>query len=186
MSNSATPADRFAEQVLPFARELRSTALRLTGTPVDADDLVQETYAKAYAGFASFKPGTNLGAWLYRIEKNAFYGAYRARRCRPREVSLESVEQAGPRVTAVSSAEDVALARLPDPAVTEALRGLPGQMAVTVYLADALNYRYAEIARMTRVPLGTVMSRLHRGRKRLRATLASDSRSARADQPRAA
>jgi RNA polymerase sigma-70 factor, ECF subfamily len=116
VSAPAESADSFADQVLPYARQLHSAALRLTGNLADADDLVQETYAKAYAGFGSFQPGTNLPAWLHRIQA--------------------------------------------------------AQIATTVYLADAQGYRYAEIAELTEVPLGTVMSRLHRGRKRLRALLA--------------
>jgi RNA polymerase sigma-70 factor, ECF subfamily len=176
VSNLAEPADRFADQVLPYARQLHSAALRLTGNPADAEDLVQETYAKAFAGFGTFQPGTNLRAWLHRIQANTFYGSCRARRRRPREFPLDTIEPAAPERTAVaSSAEEAALARMPDPALKRALRELPDHLATTVYLADAEGYTYAEIARITGVPLGTVMSRLHRGRKRLRAKLA-DSR----------
>ena len=178
MSNPARPADRFADQVLPYARQLHSTALRLTGNPADAEDLVQETYAKAYAGFGTFQQGTNLRAWLHRIEANAFYGACRARRRRPQEFPIEAaLEPAAPERTAVAiSAEDAALARMPEPALRQALRELPGHLSTTVYLADAEGYSYAEIAEITGVPLGTVMSRLHRGRKRLRARLAGEPR----------
>jgi RNA polymerase sigma-70 factor (ECF subfamily) len=176
VSNLAEPADRFADQVLPYARQLHSAALRLTGNPADAEDLVQETYAKAFAGFGTFQPGTNLRAWLHRIQANTFYGSCRARRRRPQEFPLDTIEPAAPERTAVaSSAEEAALARMPDPALKRALRELPDHLATTVYLADAEGYTYAEIARITGVPLGTVMSRLHRGRKRLRAKLA-DSR----------
>jgi RNA polymerase sigma-70 factor (ECF subfamily) len=176
VSDSATPADGFADQVLPYARLLHSTALRLTGNPVDAEDLVQETYTKAYAGFGSFKQGTNLRAWLYRIQANTFYGTCRTRNRRPRELPLEAaLESAAAERTAVAiSAEDTALARMPDLALKQALRELPSYLSTTVYLADAAGYRYAEIAEITGVPLGTVMSRLHRGRKRLRARLAGD------------
>jgi RNA polymerase sigma-70 factor, ECF subfamily len=163
--------DSFAEQVLPYAGQLHSVALRLTGNPADAEDLVQETYAKAYAGFGTFKPGTNLRAWLCRIETNAFYNTYRARRRRPEVLlgSLEPVEAAHP---ATGSAEDEALAEMPAPALIAALRGLPSHLATTIYLADAEGYRYAEIAEITGVPIGTVMSRLHRARKRVRGMLA--------------
>ena len=176
MSDSARPADRFADQVLPYARLLHSTALRLTGNPADAEDLVQETYAKAYAGFGSFQQGTNLRAWLYRIQANTFYGSCRIRGRRPRELPLEAaLESAAAERTAVaSSAEDTALARMPDPVLKQALRELPSQLSATIYLADAERYSYAEIAKLTGVPLGTVMSRLHRGRKRLRARLTGD------------
>ena len=168
---TAESADTFADQVLPYARQLRSAALRLTGNAADADDLVQETYAKAYAGFATFRPGTNLPAWLHRIQENTFYGACRSRGRRPREIPLDVLPTFAERADFGSSAEDVALARMTDPALKEALDELPGHLAVTVYLADAQGYRYAEIAEITGVPLGTVMSRLHRGRKRLRALL---------------
>jgi RNA polymerase sigma-70 factor (ECF subfamily) len=176
VSNSARPADGFADQVLPYARLLHSTALRLTGNPADAEDLVQETYAKAYAGFGSFQQGTNLRAWLYRIQANTFYGTCRTRSRRPRELPLEAaLESAAAERTAVAnSAEDTALARMPDLALKQALRELPSYLSTTVYLADAEGYQYAEIAEITGVPLGTVMSRLHRGRKRLRARLAGD------------
>jgi RNA polymerase sigma-70 factor, ECF subfamily len=171
----AGAADRFAEQVLPYAGQLHSVALRLTGNLADAEDLVQETYAKAYAGFDSFEPGTNLRAWLYRIETNAFYNTYRTRRRRP-EVLVESLEPVEAEHPATRSAEDMALADMPDAALIAALRGLPSQMATTIYLADAEGYRYAEIAEITGVPIGTVMSRLHRARKRLRTVLADHLR----------
>ncbi len=167
----AEPADSFADQVLPYARQLRSAALRLTGNPADAEDLVQETYAKAYAGFATFQPGTNLPGWLHRIQANTFYGTCRSRGRRPREIPLDSLPASAERADFGNSAEDVALARMTDPSLAEALRELPRHLATTVYLADAQGYRYAEIAEITGVPLGTVMSRLHRARKRLRALL---------------
>jgi len=176
VSNSAGPAELFADQVLPYARLLHSTALRLTGNAADAEDLVQETYAKAYAGFGTFQQGTNLRAWLYRIQANTFYGGCRTRQRRPQEFPLDAaLEAAVPERTAVaSSAEEAALARMPDPVLRQALRELPSHLSTTVYLADAEGYSYAEIAEITGVPLGTVMSRLHRGRKRLRARLAGD------------
>jgi RNA polymerase sigma-70 factor (ECF subfamily) len=177
VSIPAKSADRFADQVLPYARQLHAVALRLTENPADAEDLVQETYAKAYAGFSTFKQGTNLHAWLYRIEANTFYGAYRTRRRRPQEIPLDALgPMAVERVSVASSAEDIALARMTDPALREALRGLPGHLAATVFLADAEGYRYTEIAEITGVPLGTVMSRLHRARKRLRAQLTGQER----------
>ena len=179
MSNPAEPADRFADQVLPYARQLHSAALRLTGNPADAEDLVQETFAKAFAGFGTFEQGTNLRAWLHRSQANAFYGNCRARRRRPQEFPLDTFEPTAPDRTAVaSSAEDAALARIPDPVLKRALCELPARLATTVYLADVEGYTYAEIAQITGVPIGTVMSRLHRARKRLRAKL-GDSMGAR-------
>lgn len=183
MSTPAGLADSFADQVLPYARQLRAAALRLTGNQADAEDLVQETYVKAYAGFGSFQQGTNLPAWLHRIQANAFYGACRARSRRPREIPLDSLPAAAERADFGSSAEDIALARMTDPALREALGTLPGQLAATVYLADAAGYRYAEIAEITGVPLGTVMSRLHRARKRLRILLTDQMRGSGAAEP---
>jgi RNA polymerase sigma-70 factor (ECF subfamily) len=178
VSIAAEPADQFADQVLSYARQLHSAALRLTGNPADAEDLVQETFVKALAGSGTFQQGTNLRAWLHRIQANTFYGSCRARRRRPQEFPLDNVEPVAPERAAVAtSAEDVALARMPDPLLTRALRELPDHLAMTVYLVDAEGYTYAEIARITGVPLGTVMSRLHRGRKRLRAELADTRRS---------
>jgi RNA polymerase sigma-70 factor, ECF subfamily len=172
VSTPAEPADSFADQVLPYARQLHSAALRLTGNLADADDLVQETYAKAYAGFGSFQKGTNLPAWLHRIQANTFYGTCRTRSRRPREIPLDVLSPASEPADFGKSVEDLALARMTDPGLRNALRELPAQIATTVYLADAQEYRYAENAELTGVPLGTVMSRLHRGRKRLRALLA--------------
>lgn len=181
MAMPAQVADGFADEALPYRRQLYTIALRLTGNPADAEDLVQETYAKACAGYGGFTPGTNLRAWLYRIEVNTFYGDYRASRRRPQLVSMEALNAAAPdRTIATLSAEDAALARMPDPAVWAALRALPDYLIRTVYLADVEGYKYAEIAEMTGVPLGTVMSRLHRGRKRLRARLVEETRLAEA------
>jgi RNA polymerase sigma-70 factor (ECF subfamily) len=168
----AQAADRFANEALPYRRQLYRIALRLTGNAADAEDLVQETYAKACAGYDGFAPGTNLRAWLCRIEANTFYAACRASRCRPAEVPVEVLYAAAPeRTVSIRSAEDAALARMAGPVVWEALRSLPDHLMRTVYLADVKEYKYAEVAEMTGVPLGTVMSRLHRGRRRLRARL---------------
>ncbi len=174
MSETVGSADAFADQVLVYARQLHSQALRLTGNLADAEELVQETYAKAYAGFGAFRPGSNLRAWLYRIETNAFLSGYRARHRRP-EILVDSLEHVARDGTVVSSAEDVAFGAMADQGLVEALRGLSGHLAATVYLADAHGYTYAEIAEITAVPLGTVMSRLHRARRRLRVLLAAEA-----------
>ena len=175
----AQAADRFADETLPHRRQLYRIALRLTGNASDAEDLVQETYAKACAGYASFTPGTNVRAWLCRIEANAFYTTYRASRRRPAEVSVEMLYDAALEGTVSTwSAEEAALARMPDPDVWEALRALPDHLKRTVYLVDIEGYKYAEVAEMTAVPVGTVMSRLHRGRKRLRLHLEGQRREA--------
>jgi len=169
-------AEQFTDQAMPYVGQLYGAALRMTGNPADAEDLVQETYAKAYAGFHGFEQGTNLRAWLYRIQANAYFTAYRSRRRRPQEVSVDSVESAAYGHAAERSAEDMALERLPDKVVRHALRELPDHMRVAVYLADAEGFRYAEIAEIMRVPIGTVMSRLHRGRARLRELLEDHAR----------
>ena len=162
--------EAFARQVVSYRRQLYAFAMRLTGNHADAEDLVQETYAKALAGFRTFRPGTNLRAWLYRIQANAFNSRWRARHRRPQEVPMDDAPPlAVDRAVSSRSAEDVALAVLPDPALRVALDRLPRHLRTTVCLADAVGYTYAEIAETTEVPMGTVMSRLHRGRKRLRA-----------------
>jgi RNA polymerase sigma-70 factor (ECF subfamily) len=173
-SIEGSSAAGFADEVLSYSSQLYRTAFRLTGNRSDAEDLLQETYARAYAGFGTFEPGTNLRAWLYRIQENAFCSAYRARQRRPPEVLVEWSQEATPTAAVtVPSAEEVALDRMPDAAVWAALRGLPRHQMIAVFLADAEGFRYAEIAEMTGAPIGTVMSRLHRGRKGLRSRLDS-------------
>jgi RNA polymerase sigma-70 factor (ECF subfamily) len=171
-TSRARDADAFARQALPWRGQLYTAALRMTGNPVDAEDLVQETYAKAFAGFGSFQEGTNIRAWLARIALNAFLSARR----RPiAEIPSDWVDSdRGPARggSFAPSAEDAALARMPDLALRDALRALPPHLRATVYLADAEGFKYAEIAELTRVPIGTVMSRLHRARTRLRVQLA--------------
>ncbi len=180
MTAPVNAAERCADQTLPYSPQLYRNALRLTGNRADAEDLVQETYLRAYVGFGTFEPGTNVRAWLYRIEANVFCSAYRARQRHPHEVPADSVSEAViSQVMRMLSAEEAALVRMPDTSVVEALRGLPHEQMVTVYLADAEGYQYAEIAEQTGVPLSTVMSRLHRGRKRLRARLADNTRKSR-------
>jgi RNA polymerase sigma-70 factor (ECF subfamily) len=177
MTAPVKAGERFTDLALPYRTQLYGTALRLTGNWADAEDLVQETYLRAYAGFGTFEPGTNLRAWLYRIETNVFCSAYRARQRHPHEIPADSVsETVMSQAMRVLSAEEAALIRMPDTMILEALRGLPDEQMVTVYLADAEGYQYAEIAERTGVPLGTVMSRLHRGRKRLRSRLAGHER----------
>jgi RNA polymerase sigma-70 factor (ECF subfamily) len=168
--------ERFERDVVPFLGQLYATALRMTRNPTDAEDLVQETSAKAYAAFHQFRPGTNHRAWLHRILANTFINGYRKRRREPRQVMGGDVADWQLPACAVAamarSAEDEALDRLTDSEVLRALRDLPEEFRTAVYLADIEGYAYKEIAELMGTPIGTVMSRLHRGRRRLRDKLA--------------
>jgi len=158
---------------------LYSAALRMTRNPADAEDLVQETYLKAYRGYDSFKAGTNLKAWLYRILTNTFINSYRARRRHPEETELEDVEDfylfhrlGGLEAAAAGrSAEDEVLESMTDEEVKQAIESLPEVFRMAVLLADVEGFSYKEIAEIMDVPIGTVMSRLHRGRGALQKAL---------------
>lgn len=164
------PTPGFEDTVLPLADQLRTAAMRLTHNAQDADDLVQEVMLRAYAGFGSFRAGTNHTAWLYRILRNTWISEHRKKKCRPDEVSMESIS--GMRTSKVSpSAEDAALASMPNEHVTTAFAALRVDMRTAVFYADVLGFSSAEIAALSDCPVGTVMSRLHRGRKRLRTSL---------------
>jgi RNA polymerase sigma-70 factor, ECF subfamily len=169
---------RFADLTMEYMPALYSAALRMTRNPADAEDLVQETYLKAYRSFASFADGTNLKAWLYRILTNTYINAYRAARRRPEVTDVEDVEDLylyrrlspeGP--DPGRSAEDVALAGFTDDEVKAALESLPENFRMAVLLADVEGFSYKEIAEITDVPIGTVMSRIHRGRRALQKAL---------------
>jgi RNA polymerase sigma-70 factor, ECF subfamily len=169
---------RFEQDVVPFMGQLYPAALRMTRNASDAEDLVQETFAKAYAAFHQFKQGTNLRAWLHRILANTFINSYRKKRREPvTDLGVEFQEdwQVGndPLMPPARSAEAEALERLADSDILQALRELPEEFRVAIYLADIEGYPYREIAEMMGTPLGTVMSRLHRGRAKLRQKLAS-------------
>ena len=179
---SETPQERqarFERDALPYLDQLYSAAMRMTRNPSDAEDLVQETYAKAFAAFHQFKPGTNLKAWLYRILTNTFINTYRAKKRRPDESDLEEVEDlylyrrlGGLEAAEVGrSAEDELLDHVTDTEVKEAIESLPEQFRVAVLLADVEGFSYKEIAEILDIPIGTVMSRLHRGRKGLQKRL---------------
>ena len=169
----------FAAQAMEHMSSLYSGALRMTRNPADAEDLVQETYLKAYRGFGGFQEGTNLKAWLYRILTNTFINTYRAKKRRPDESDLDEVEDlylyrrlGGLEAAAAGrSAEDELLDHVTDAEVKEALESLPDQFRVAVLLADVEGFSYKEIADILDVPIGTVMSRLHRGRKGLQKRL---------------
>jgi RNA polymerase sigma-70 factor, ECF subfamily len=180
MRPESLSADRkalFEQDVVPVMGQLYPAALRLTKNPSDAEDLLQETMAKAYVGFHQFRPGTNLRAWLYRILSNTFINSYRKRRREPvqapgAEFNEDWQVSADRLALPVRSAEAEALDRLADSDVLGALRDLPEDFRMTIYLADIEGYPYREIAEMMGTPIGTVMSRLHRGRSKLRERLA--------------
>src|SRR5271169_5365534 len=170
---------RFADLTMEYMPALYTAALRMTRNPADAEDLVQETFLKAYRAFASFELGTNLKAWLYRILTNTYINTYRAKKRRPEIADVEDVEDlylyhhlAGdPSAGLGRSAEDVALERFTDTDVKEAIEALPDSFRMAVLLADVEGFSYKEIAEITEVPIGTVMSRIHRGRKALQKAL---------------
>ena len=169
---------RFERDALVFLDQLYGAALRMTRNPADAEDLVQETYLKAYAAFASFTEGTNLKAWLFRILTNTYINIYRKRQRQPFQTGTDDLSD-GQLYAAVShtstglqSAESVALDRLADEDVVAAMAQVPEDFRMAVYLADVEGFSYKEIAEIMDTPVGTVMSRLHRGRKLLRGLLA--------------
>ncbi len=169
----------FAEQAMPFMGSLYSTALRMTRNPADAEDLVQETFLKGYRAFGSFTEGTNLRAWLFRILTNSYINRYRAQQRRPEEVDLDDVEDlylyrrlSGTDEERVGrSAEDQLLEHITSDEVREALEALPETFRLVVLLADVEGFSYKEIAEIADIPIGTVMSRLHRGRKAMQKRL---------------
>ena len=170
---------QFAELAMEYMGSLYSAALRMTRNPADAEDLVQETYLKAYRAFGSFKEGTNLKAWLYRILTNTFINSYRARRRRPEQTELDEGEDLYlyrrlgglEAVSAGRSAEEEVLEHFTETEVKEAVEALPEQFRLAVLLADVEGFSYKEIAEILDIPIGTVMSRLHRGRRALQKAL---------------
>jgi RNA polymerase sigma-70 factor, ECF subfamily len=170
----STPT-QFAE-ALGYMRQLHAKAARMTRNHCDAEDLVQETYARAFASFHQFKEGTNLRAWLNRILTNTFISSYRKRQREPvlTTAGLEDWQLAriqSHTTVGLRSAEELALDHMPDTRLTDALRRLPAEFRTAVYLADVEGFGYREIADLMHCPIGTVMSRLHRGRGRLRELL---------------
>ncbi|MGH2821194.1 MAG: sigma-70 family RNA polymerase sigma factor [Actinomycetota bacterium] len=169
---------RFQEEALPLLDSLYGAALRMTRNPQDAEDLVQETMLRAYRAFDRFEPGTNLKAWLFRILTNAYINTYRKKQREPQKISQDEIEdfdlyqelkQHDPQFT--ETPETIVLDSLVDSDIVEALEDLPEQFRLAVLLSDLEGFSYAEMAEILDVPMGTVMSRLHRGRKALQKRL---------------
>jgi RNA polymerase sigma-70 factor, TIGR02947 family len=176
-TDDAALRERFERDVLPLLPSLYGAAMRMTRNPTDAEDLVQDTYLRAYRGFAGFKEGTNLKAWLYRILTNTFINTYRKRQREPQTVDGPDdmdewylYDRLGGRNVEVS-AENEVLDQIPDADVKAALESLSENFRLAVLLADVEGFSYKEIAEIMNVPIGTVMSRLHRGRKALEKAL---------------
>ena len=172
----------FEADAMAYVDQLYGAAMRMTRNPADAEDLVQETYTKAFAAFRSFEQGTNLRAWLFRILRNTYINAYRKAQREPLSTSAD--ELSDPQLLEVDarstggarSAETEALERLGDTEIIEAMQALPEDFRTAVYLADVEGFSYKEIAEIMETPVGTVMSRVHRGRKSLRSLLAQYAR----------
>lgn len=170
MADQAT----FAEEAMPLMDQLYSAALRMTRNAADAEDLVQETYLKAYRGYERFQEGTNLKAWMYRILTNSYINRYRAKQRRPDETDISDVEDmylyrrlGGEQSDVGTSAEEAFLDTVTDSTVKAAIEALPENFRMAVLLADVEGFAYKEIAEILDIPIGTVMSRIHRGRKAL-------------------
>lgn len=179
--SAAERKKRFERDALQYMNQLYAAAMRYTKNPEDAQDLVQDTYAKAYTSFHQFEPGTNLKAWLYRVLTTTFINTYRKDQRRPQTSDSEledwQIAEASSHTSDQGkSTEDVVLENLPDSDIKNALAEIPEEFRMAVFLADVEGFSYKEIAEIVGVPAGTVMSRLHRGRKQLREKLTDYAR----------
>jgi len=179
--SAAERTKRFERDALQYMNQLYAAAMRYTKNPEDAQDLVQDTYIKAYNSFHQFEPGTNLKAWLYRVLTTTFINTYRKDQRRPQTSDSEledwQIAEASSHTSDQGkSTEDVVLENLPDSDIKNALAEIPEEFRMAVYLADLEGFSYKEIAEIVGVPAGTVMSRLHRGRKQLREKLTDYAR----------
>ena len=184
-SDTESPQDRtarFERDALPFLDQLYGAALRMTRNPADAEDVVQETFAKAFSSFHQFTPGTNLKAWLYRILTNTYINSYRKKQRQPQLADGHDIEDwqlaraEAHTSDGLRSAEMDALDKMPNSVVTDAMQSLSPDFRLAVYLADVEGFSYKEIAEIMGTPIGTVMSRLNRGRTQLRTQLADHAR----------
>ena len=173
----------FESEVASWRGQLYPAALRMTRNPADAEDLLQETMTRAYTGLRNFTPGTNVRAWLYRILTNTFINSCRKRGREPAQTLRAEFEQLLDSRDGVAqparSAEAEALDKVADSEVMQALMELPEGFRAAIYLADVEGYPYRDVAEMLEIPIGTVMSRLHRGRSKLRKRLAAYAPAAR-------
>ena len=179
--SAAERKKRFERDALQYMNQLYAAAMRYTKNPEDAQDLVQDTYAKAYTSFHQFEPGTNLKAWLYRVLTTTFINTYRKDQRRPQTSDSELEDWQIAKASSHTSdqgksTEDVVLENLPDSDIKNALAEIPEEFRMAVFLADVEGFSYKEIAEIVGVPAGTVMSRLHRGRKQLREKLTDYAR----------
>ena len=189
---SSDPRRDFEEQAIPYMDQLYAAAMRMTRNPADAADLVQETFVKAFGAWSTFSQGTNLKAWLYRILTNTYINIYRKRQREPFQGTIDELEDwqlGGAESTTAThgrSAEAEAIDRMPASVVNDPLQEVPEDFRIAVYIADVEGFSYQEIADIMKTPIGTVMSRLHRGRRLLRELLAdyAAERGIRAAEPR--